>query len=77
MNSHPAQGELQRRYATARSVWATSQSIRDAAALLSWSEREYCEAYVQRNYGPITWTGSSTTDAPPLDTERAYREAKP
>lgn len=64
-----AQAELHRRYAMARSVWQTSKAIRDAAALLSVTERGYCDAYVLRNYGPLP--GDVAPDA-----ERAYREAR-
>jgi hypothetical protein len=73
--THPAQDEARRRYQVARQAWA-SKAIQDAAALLSMSEREYCEAYVSRNYGPLTWTGSTGTAVAPLDLERAYREAR-
>jgi hypothetical protein len=74
--SHPAQSEAQRRYAVARGVWRNSPAIRDAAALLGMSEREYCDAYVSRNYGALMWTGSTAVEPVPLDIERAYREAK-
>lgn len=73
--THPAQSEAQRRYAVARAVWRTSQAIRDAATLLSMSERAYCDAYVSRNYGPLMWTGSTAVEPAPLDMERAWREA--
>lgn len=75
LSAHPAQAELRRRYETARSVWQNSQAIRDAAATLSMTERSYCDAYISRNYGPLTWTGSTATEPAPLDYDRAYREA--
>lgn len=73
--NHPAQAELHRRYRVARGVWQNSQAIRDAATLLSMSEREYCDAYVSRNYGPLLWTAGTTAECAPLNSERAYQEA--
>lgn len=69
------QNEVRQRYQAARQAWS-SKAIQAAAALLGVTERAYCDAYISRNYGPVTWTGSSAVEPAPLDMERAYREAR-
>jgi hypothetical protein len=68
-------------YRSARSVWRHNPQIRNAAGLLGMSEREYCDRYVQHNFGTdITLSsGSNHSELPrPLsreDVDRAFDEA--
>lgn len=73
---HPAYPELVRRYRQARTCWAEFPSLRDAAAGLRMSEREYCDRCLAE-MSPITWTASTTTAWPisPLMCDLAYADA--
>lgn len=73
---HEVQGRLLQRYQAARRVWRDNSDVQSAAALIGMSEREYCDRYIAL-FGPFQWVGSSANVPPPLDYDRAYREAKP
>lgn len=67
---------LCQRYAAARRVWQDNLNVREFAATIGMSEREYCDGYL-RLYPPLTWIATTTTVGPTLDYERAFREATP
>jgi len=68
---HP---ELLRRYRWARDAWRKNPGVRAAAHTLGMDEREYCDRFVAE-YGPITWT-SSSTDSPLIwNPDDAYFQA--
>lgn len=67
-----AQVVLTDRYREARTVWRTRADVRTAARLARQFEREYCDRYVQRNFGSHTKAQVLPSG---LDVERAFREA--
>jgi hypothetical protein len=68
------QDRLRQCYQQARRAWQDNPNVREMAATIGMSEREYCDGYL-RMFPTITWTGSSANVPAPLDYDRAYREA--
>lgn len=80
MDRDRALQELVARYRRARLVWAENKHIRAAARVLGMEEREYCDRFIQHNFGPLTWAGTSTSPHATLmkpDFDDAFDEAAP
>lgn len=69
------QEELTRRYRVARMVWREMLGIRDAAATLNMSERDYCDAFVAANFTGLTWTITSIHPEWAPDYDKAFEDA--
>jgi hypothetical protein len=73
---HPLQAELRGLYHLARCAWRNNPNVQAAALTLGMYEREYCDRYIQQ-FRLSAYTSTSAYPTPPLDHDRAYREAAP
>ncbi|MCX6020482.1 MAG: hypothetical protein NTZ05_01900 [Chloroflexi bacterium] len=75
---HPVCPVLAERYQAARTAWAISAEQRSGAAALGMSEREWCDRFIARNFGPLGWLSTRPDDtAPDMDDfDAAYEMAE-
>ena len=74
MNVHP-HPEMLRRYREAWAAWCSNPALAESCAVLGMSDIEWATRYVEQ-FGPITWTSSSTAPSYVFDPVLAWTMAK-